>query len=208
MDIVIAGAGALGRVTCDFVSSCGHRVLAFIDDSGQFTGKTVNGFPVYLPERIDELLEQDPVFSIAILDGKGRESMGERILQRNGKFIELRMEGSFISPFATIGQGCSLFPHAYVMNNVVMGNYCHVHMFTVIGHDVAVGDYCAFTPQCVIGGGSQIGRGVSFGMGASVVPNTKIGDYCVIGAGAIVTRDVPAHSVVFGAPSKIMKRRA
>jgi maltose O-acetyltransferase len=51
----------------------------------------------------------------------------------------------------------------------------------------------------------RIGEGVWFGGGAIVLPNVTIGDGCVIGAGSVVTRDVPADSVVAGNPARIIR---
>jgi acetyltransferase-like isoleucine patch superfamily enzyme len=44
------------------------------------------------------------------------------------------------------------------------------------------------------------------GSGAIILPGSKIGDHCVIGAGAVVTSDVPPYSVVYGVPAKIVGR--
>jgi maltose O-acetyltransferase len=52
----------------------------------------------------------------------------------------------------------------------------------------------------------RIGDGVWFGGGAIVLPGVTIGDGCVIGAGSVVTRDVPAESVVAGNPARIIRR--
>ena len=51
----------------------------------------------------------------------------------------------------------------------------------------------------------RIGDAVWFGGGAIVLPNVTIGDGCVIGAGSVVTRDVPANSVVAGNPARIIR---
>lgn len=207
MDVVIAGSGALGRVLCDFLVLSGHNVLGFLEDDRKKIGKKVSGLPVYGFDEIEGLKDLKCYFVIGITDGKDRENVCKRLISYKCRFLDYRMENLFISPFASIGEGCTLLMHSCVMNNVVLGDFCHVHMFTIIGHDAVVGDYCSFTPHCVIGGGSRIGKGVSFGMGANVIPNITIGDYSIVGAGAVVTRDVPANSIIFGSPGQIRKRR-
>jgi len=51
-----------------------------------------------------------------------------------------------------------------------------------------------------------IGKNVWIGGGAIILPNIKIGDHAVVGAGAVVTHDVPAYSVVGGSPAKLIRQ--
>jgi UDP-2-acetamido-3-amino-2,3-dideoxy-glucuronate N-acetyltransferase len=51
-------------------------------------------------------------------------------------------------------------------------------------------------------GRSTVRRGASIGAGAVIIPGLEIGRYAMIGAGAVVTRDVPAHALVVGNPAK------
>lgn len=53
----------------------------------------------------------------------------------------------------------------------------------------------------------EIGNDVWIGAGVSICRNVKIGDGCVIGAGAVVTRDIEPYSVVVGVPAKVIKKR-
>jgi acetyltransferase-like isoleucine patch superfamily enzyme len=46
------------------------------------------------------------------------------------------------------------------------------------------------------------------GMGALILPRLKIGEGAIVGAGSVVTRDVPAHKVSYGSPAKIIRTRA
>ena len=51
----------------------------------------------------------------------------------------------------------------------------------------------------------EIGDGCFLGFGALVMPNVRIGNYCIIGAYSVVTKDVPAYSVVAGNPARILR---
>jgi len=50
-----------------------------------------------------------------------------------------------------------------------------------------------------------IGRGVYIGFGCTVLPGVMIGDYAIIGAGSMVTKDIPPYSVAMGVPAKVMR---
>ena len=51
----------------------------------------------------------------------------------------------------------------------------------------------------------HIKRGAWIGAGASILPGVTVGEYAIVGAGAIVTKDVPDYSVVVGSPARVVK---
>ena len=206
MNVIIVGAGALGRVLCDFLSADGYTVVAFVDDSPALAGTQVNGVTVCLTEDIDHFLHGEVSCVLAVLDGKGRTALIKKLRKKSVSFFDYKSNSSFVSPYAFVGAGCSLLPFAHVMNAARVGDFCHLHMGTIIGHDAVLGDCCALAPYCSVGGGSKVGRGVTFGMGVNVVPGIIVGEYSILGAGAVVTRNVPPYSIVFGTPSKIHPR--
>ena len=79
----------------------------------------------------------------------------------------------------------------------------------VIGPGAVIGDYCKFYQQVTVGQKNgkfpRIGNHVTVYAGAKIIGDITIGDYSVIGANAVVTKDVPAYSVVAGIPAKIIK---
>lgn len=52
---------------------------------------------------------------------------------------------------------------------------------------------------------TYIGRNCVIGVNSIILPGVTVGDHCVVAAGAVVTKDVPSHSIVAGNPSKILK---
>lgn len=105
----------------------------------------------------------------------------------------------FVGPGAVIGEGCK------VQNNV------SVYAGVVLEQDVFLGPSAVFTnvlnprafverKDCFLE--TRIGRGASIGANATVVCGHSIGAYALIGAGAVVTHDVPPHALVLGVPAK------
>jgi acetyltransferase-like isoleucine patch superfamily enzyme len=80
-------------------------------------------------------------------------------------------------------------------------------------HLVSIGDYSvvgmhsALLAHCPIRGAlpCNIGRFVYIGYGAIILPGVTVGDHCLIGAGAVVTKDVPEGSVVAGNPARVLR---
>jgi UDP-3-O-[3-hydroxymyristoyl] glucosamine N-acyltransferase len=74
----------------------------------------------------------------------------------------------------------------------------HVH----VGHDAIIGDGCEFAPGTVICGWAEIGDDVKMGVNVSVLPYRKVGKGARIGAGSVITKDVPAGEVWVGNPGR------
>jgi acetyltransferase EpsM len=74
------------------------------------------------------------------------------------------------------------------------------------GHDCVFGDFCTIGPSSTVCGGCILEDGVYVGAGAVVLPKIRIGRNSVVGAGAVVTRDVPSHTAVAGNPAKVISQ--
>lgn len=75
-----------------------------------------------------------------------------------------------------------------------------------IGHDAVVGEDCELAPGTVIGGHAELGDRVRCGVNATVLPYVWIGCDVRIGAGAVVTKDVPEGVVVVGNPARVLEK--
>lgn len=126
---------------------------------------------------------------------------------------------------ATVGEECILGHSVYVDSGAVVGNRCklenRVSVFrgVTIEDGVFVGPHTTFTndklPRAIHLDGSQIASedwspartlvkyGASIGAGAIILPGITIGRWAMIGAGAVVTKDVPDQAIVVGNPAHI-----
>lgn len=104
---------------------------------------------------------------------------------------------------AVLGRGCRVQNHASIFRGVTLGDDVFVGpgaMFTNVKRPRAQTSRTtakAFLPTIVA-------SGASLGAGVTVVCGTTIGAYAMVGAGATVTRDVPAHALVVGTPARIV----
>jgi len=89
--------------------------------------------------------------------------------------------------------------------NVYVGSQTHIKLNCTVGHDARIGANVTLSPGVHVSGGVAIGEGVFVGTGAVLLPKVKVGDGAVIASGAVVTRDVPAGSMVAGVPA-VVKR--
>lgn len=119
-----------------------------------------------------------------------------------GAFVEIQKN-------AKVGKRCKISSHTFICEGVTIEDEVFV------GHNVTfVND--TFPRATTTAGSLQteadwnvettvVKRGASIGSGATILANVVIGEYALIGAGAVVTKDVPAHAVVAGNPGKVVR---
>ena len=117
-----------------------------------------------------------------------------------------------------IGANCSLGQNVNISNNVIIGNGCKIQNNVSIYEgvkledDVFCGPSCVFTndltPRAKYPKGHQnykktiVKRGASIGANATIVCGHTIGEWALIGAGAVVTTNVPPHGLMLGVPAR------
>jgi len=125
------------------------------------------------------------------------------------------MAHASIGTCCTIGQNVFIASHVWIGNNVKIQNNVSVYEGVVLEDDVFCGPSMVFTnvntPRSAVPRNKPkdylvtlVQRGASIGANATVVCGHTIGEFAFVGAGAVVTRDVPAHTVVYGNPARQM----
>jgi acetyltransferase-like isoleucine patch superfamily enzyme len=89
-----------------------------------------------------------------------------------------------------------------------LAEHVFVNRGVTIGHDTRIGAFSRIQPGSNLGGLSQIGRGVTIAIGATLTERLVVGDHAFIGAGAVVTSDVPGGVLMAGVPAQFKKSLA
>lgn len=105
-------------------------------------------------------------------------------------------ENSFVSKSAVIGAGCVILDSARVGHKAQIGKNVFLSGFVNIDHHCKVGENSTFGPGVFFSGKVQSGDNNIFGSNIAVEPGITIGDNCVVASGSILTRNVPAATVV------------
>ena len=121
------------------------------------------------------------------------------------------MSGCTIGERCNIGQNVVISPEVVLGNNVKVQNNVSVYTGVTCEDDVFLGPSCVFTnvtnPRSAINRKDQymkthVGKGATIGANATIVCGHDIGAYALIGAGAVVTKEIPPYALVVGNPSK------
>lgn len=121
------------------------------------------------------------------------------------------MAGCVIGPACNIGQNVVISPGVVLGRNVKVQNNVSVYTGVECEADVFLGPSCVFTnvlnPRSAVARKDQyrqtlVQRGATIGANATIVCGHTIGRYALIGAGAVVTKDIPPYALVVGNPSR------
>lgn len=124
---------------------------------------------------------------------------------------------SHVLPNAVVGDDCNLCDHTYVESGVTLGDRvtvkCGVHLWEGVTaeDDVFIGPSAVFTNDLAPRSGQHLTQysrtllsmGCSVGANATILANRTIGRWALVGAGSVVTRDVPDYAIVTGNPGRI-----
>ena len=125
---------------------------------------------------------------------------------------------SHVMSGASIGENCILGQNIYIGMRAVIGHRCKIqnnvslYDYVVLQDDVFCGPSCVFTnvtnPRAFIERKSDykqtlVMHGASIGANATIVCGVTLGRFCFVGAGAVVTRNVPDYALVYGSPARV-----
>lgn len=213
--VAIYGCGGFGREVAWLIEACNevhpsYEIVCFVDDDPHNHGRRINDIVVL---GLDEVRRRFPEARIVTAVGtpQTRQSLVEKASAAGLGFETIVHPRVERSRWIQIGEGTVICAGCILTTNIVLGRHVHINLDCTVGHDAVIGDFGTLAPGVHVSGWVHFGRRVYVGTGAVIINGTEenpltIGDDVVIGAGACVTKPVPAGLTVAGVPAKPLER--
>jgi sugar O-acyltransferase (sialic acid O-acetyltransferase NeuD family) len=209
--VLIIGAGGHGVVVADLLlrmAEAGSEVavLGFLDDDPEFEGKSALGIPVVGGLGDLTRLNHDAVV-VAVGDNRVRQDLSQKLAASGDRFVTARHPSSIVAPDVQIGPGTMVCAGVVINPGSIVGAHVILNTGATIDHNARNGDCAHVAPGVLFGGEVTIGRGALIGIGSIVLPRCSVGEWATVGAGSVVTQDVPADATVIGVPARTKSLR-
>lgn len=204
MDIIIIGAGGHSKILIDILEENNEfNILGLLDDNTSIHGKYILGKRIL--GDIEILKNYNPEktkFVLSIGNNQIRRKLFDEITSQGFGSTNVISGDATISKYSKLGTGLTInagvriHPDAYIGDNVIIG------MNATISHDSVIERDVHISPGVHVTGAVHIETGVDIGTGAVIIPGVRIGRNSIIGAGAVVLKDLDENGVYAGIPAK------
>lgn len=197
----IYGAGWHGKEVLAIIQDCetgfGNPAV-FIDDKVR---SPVWGIPVLHPGVLtDPDFRSRHAIVVAIGDNLARVAVYKSVIEYGCRTATVIHPSAKVWSRHPISEGTVIFPNAIISVEAKIGRFCIVNKHATVGHGAELGEGVNMADASVCSG--KVGDRSFLGFHAAVLPGVNIGQDCTIGAGAVVTKDVPDGETWVGIPAR------
>ena len=113
---------------------------------------------------------------------------------------------AYVDPSVIIGEGSVVFSGAVVQVDSNIGSHVVINTGANVDHDCKIGNFANISPGVSLAGNVRIGEEVFFGINATAIQGTSVGNKSIIGAGAVVINNISENITVVGVPAKMINK--
>lgn len=195
------GASGHAKVIIDSLRAMGISVSGLFDDNPEV--KSLLDFPVYGPFDEERLGNDSLIVSVGVNNIRKRVVDMLPVDISYGKVIH---PSAVVSDYATVDRGTVVMQGAIIQASAVVGKHCIINTGASVDHDCCLEDFVHISPHATLCGNVTVGEGSWITAGVTIIPGVKIGKWCVIGAGSVVTKDIPDYSLAAGNRCRVIRR--
>lgn len=209
--LAIVGAGGFGREVAWLAEDINQEkatfdFVGFVDDGAS---STPEGHPILgTTDRWIGDGRTDVHVVCALGDPVTRWKVAARLSQAGFTFATLIHPSVKRSRHVRIGPGGMICADNILTTNIDIGAHALLNLDCTVGHDSRLADFVSMMPGVHISGDVTTDIGAYFGTGAVAINGIRIGAWSVIGAGAVVSSDIPRGMIAVGIPAKPIKPNA
>lgn len=209
-DIIIIGAGGFGREVAWLIEDINKvykewNIVGFIDEKVENKGRYLNGYKILGNFSEVTKVEDDLYYICAVGNPEAKKQLVQKAEELGLRAATLIHPSVVMSKHVSIGEGTIICAGNIITVNIKIGNHVIVNLDCTIGHDVLIEDCVTILPSANISGNVKINQCCDIGTGCAIIQGKTIGKNSVIGAGAVVVKDIPDNCVAVGCPAKIIK---
>lgn len=205
--LLILGAGGHGAV----VAECAQLMnkwseISFLDSKWPIQNKIYEWDIIGKDDYYLTKAKHNDDFFVGIGNTKIRMQLIEKIKISECNLVSIIHPRAIVSNQATILEGSLIVGGAIVNIGTTIASGCIINTGATIDHDCIIEDGVHICPGVNIGGNVSVGRKTWVGIGAKAINGIKIGTNSLIGAGAVVVKDIPDNVTAVGIPAKVVTR--
>ena len=206
--MILLGGGGHARVLLDTLRLRSVQVLGITDPNPEGVLTGVLGVPVLGPDKA--ILEHDPS-DVLLVNGLGsvgagsaRRRLFDSFISRGYRFAGVVHPRSVIASTVLLSEGIQIMAGAVIQAGAHIGENAIINTRASVDHDCRIAAHVHVAPGATLSGGVIAQTGALIGTGATIIEGITIGPHALVGAGAVVLRNVPAHSTVVGNPGRVL----
>lgn len=208
-DLVIFGSGGFAREVAQVVRDINGvtptwSLRGLLDDDTTKHGAVVGGLTV-----LGGASWWEAHRDVAVVIGIGNTVAKRKVAQRlaGASFASLVHPRAWLGERIEVGEGSVICANVTATCDIAIGRHVILNLAVTVGHDARVEDFTTVAPSVNVSGGVRVGSGCDLGTGSAIIQNVMLGGWSIVGAGAVVVRDLPANVTAVGAPARIIKTR-
>jgi len=210
-NIVIVGAGGFGREVEWLIKRINQQnnnkwnILGYVDDNLEKGKKITNLEVIYNTEELSQTKEKTNVV-IAIGNAKVRKTIYNKIKNNENLAFPNLIDPSAIIGEIDLGKGNIICAGTIATVNIKINDFNIINLDCTIGHDDILEDFITVYPSVNISGNTNIKELVEIGTGTQIIQGKNICSNVIIGAGAVVVKDIIEAGTYVGIPVKKIEK--
>lgn len=209
-DIVIYGSGGFAREIAHLIEDINKvnkdwNVLGFLDDNADNHGNKLNELLVLGDKSWLEGIEE-----VSIVLGIGSPKSKKAIIKNLSEYSHVKYPNLIhpsvtFSRFNDLGKGNVICEGNILTTNIKLHDFVTINLNCTIGHDTELGSYSTLLPNSSVSGNVFFEECVDFGTNSTIIQGIRICEGTIVGAGAVVVKDLPPKCTAVGMPAKPIK---